>query len=172
MMHCFHENHRITALGNVFCRDCGIPKVRNPPEGSFFEEHRSWPSVVRFPRILVCGGREYQDRLFVWSVLDFLYNTKQSVGIVICGMNRKGADRFASTWAIARGVALDPHPITSEDWLKYKRGCGNARNQRMLQRGQPDCGIAFPGGGGTLNMCQLMGRALISVWEPTKGPLP
>ena len=42
---------------------------------------------------------------------------------------------------------------------------GPARNQRMLDEGKPDAGIAFPGGPGTADMTRRLKEAGIPVWE-------
>lgn len=92
--------------------------------------------------VLVCGGRDYADRAFVFASLDVLKPTT-----VING-GAEGADRWAREWASERHVVC----VTVEaDWSLHGRAAGPIRNRAMLGF-RPDLVLAFPGGRGTANM--------------------
>lgn len=98
-------------------------------------------------RVLVCGGRDYQNRAAVFHTLDY-YHKNHPFSVVIHGAAR-GADRSAGEWAEARGVPVQPYPA---DWDAHGLGAGPIRNRQMLDEGMPDVVIAFKGGAGTRNM--------------------
>jgi len=102
-------------------------------------------------RILVCGGRGYKDREKLFLALDRL-NPK----IVIHGACRSGADKLAKKWTQSRGKIEVPF---AAKWRKYGHAAGPIRNKRMLEEGDPDLVVSFPGGRGTANMMKLTGAA-------------
>lgn len=108
-------------------------------------------------KALVCGGRDYQDKLFVWNYLDG-YGPPEITEIV-SGM-AKGVDTFASEWALKYGFKLHMFPA---DWKKHGKSAGMIRNREMLVKGKPDIVIAFPGGIGTLGMIKLAEKAGVKV---------
>jgi hypothetical protein len=110
-------------------------------------------------RVLVCGGREYKDRRFLWSILDGI--GPPAVSEIISGMAR-GADAFAAEWARRFGFKL--HEFHA-DWAAHGRAAGPIRNQRMIDEGKPDLVIAFPGGRGTADMVRRAKAAGIPVRE-------
>jgi len=97
-------------------------------------------------RVLVCGGRDYNDRAVLWYRLDSL--GPPEVSAIISGM-APGADSLAAEWAKRFGFPLHAFPA---DWKKHGRAAGPIRNQRMLDEGKPDIVLAFPGGRGTADM--------------------
>lgn len=115
-------------------------------------------------KVLVCGGRKYDDANTFFRVMDFLHETTSGDGIspgftlVIHG-GAPGADSLADRWARARGVPVEAHPA---DW-SLGRSAGPARNRRMLAR-KPDLVIAFPGGRGTAHMVSIARKAGVEVW--------
>jgi hypothetical protein len=111
-------------------------------------------------RLLVCGGREYVNRERVFYVLD-AYHKKFGISVLIHGAAR-GADSLADEWAVARGVETDPFPA---NWKKYGRRAGFIRNTHMLEEGNPDDVIAFPGGVGTAMMCKIAEMAGKPVYQ-------
>ena len=96
-------------------------------------------------RVLVCGGRDYQDRARACAVLDDLPRDDLTI---ICGA-ANGADSLAADWALARRAELKWFPA---EWRKHGKAAGPIRNQKMLDEGKPDLMIAFPGGRGTADM--------------------
>ena len=105
-------------------------------------------------KVLVCGGRDFDDIRLVEKTLDAI-----EVAEIIEG-GRKGADRLAREWAEARGI---PVRTFKADWRRYGRGAGPKRNEQMLDEGKPDLVVAFPGGKGTENMIRLAQAAGVRV---------
>jgi hypothetical protein len=97
-------------------------------------------------RVLVCGGRYFDDRAMLFRILDSLHD-QTPFSVVIHGM-AKGADRLSDHWALYNHVpAYRFHAL----WSKGN-AAGPIRNQRMLDKGRPDFVVAFPGGNGTNDM--------------------
>jgi hypothetical protein len=110
-------------------------------------------------RVLVCGGRDYQDMRELFGVLDGIH-AKTPIGLVIHGAYR-GADTLAAEWAKSRGVRELPFPA---DWNAHPGGAaGPIRNSRMLAEGGPDLVVAFPGGSGTADCVRKAERAGVPV---------
>jgi len=107
--------------------------------------------------VLVCGGRAYENKAHVWTVLDQIHHYMPITRIVHGGAKAwiaekritVGADYFAGTWAKAMGV---PCTEMLADWKAHGRAAGPIRNQKMLDQTSPDYVIAFPGGSGTRDM--------------------
>ena len=110
-------------------------------------------------RALVCGGRDYSDRAFLWMVLD-AYGPPH-IGEIVSGM-APGADTLAAQWAERFGFALHQFPA---DWNAHGRAAGPIRNQRMLDEGRPDVVIVFPGGRGTADMVRRAKAAGVPIYE-------
>lgn len=109
-------------------------------------------------RLLVCGGRDYDDRAHVWKTLDRV-NAKRPIRALIHGAAR-GADSLADEWAEARLLEVWRFPAKwGEEW----RGAGPKRNQAMLDIGQPHGVVAFPGGAGTEDMVARAKAAGVTV---------
>lgn len=108
-------------------------------------------------KVLVCGGRDYADKMALWHTLDAF--GPPEITEVISGMAR-GADMLAAEWAIRFKFTLHKFPA---DWEKHGKRAGMVRNQQMLDEGKPDAVIAFPGGRGTADMVRRAERAGIMV---------
>lgn len=98
-------------------------------------------------RVLVCGGRDYADRSYVWGALSAVA-ALHGVACVIHGAQR-GADSLGGEWARYRGVEEIAEPA---DWKGYGKMAGPRRNAKMLRDHAPDLVLAFPGGRGTADM--------------------
>lgn len=122
-------------------------------------------------RVLVYGGRDYNDHTRLFAVLDH-YHAQRPFSVVIEG-EADGVDKLARAWAESRGVLVDPYPAAWTDFdvdpvvLRYRRdgtpynaAAGGIRNKKMLNEGKPDIGIEFPGGNGTRDMRSRALRAL------------
>jgi hypothetical protein len=107
-------------------------------------------------RILVCGGRDYDNVDKVYEVLDE-FPTEE---LLIIHGGARGADSLAGVWAFERGVQVTRYPA---DWEKYGKRAGYVRNQQMLDEGKPDLVIAFPGGRGTAMMIDIAEKAAVNV---------
>lgn len=108
-------------------------------------------------RIIVCGGRDYNNREHVFGVLHNLAEAHGWLHIIEGGAT--GADRLAREWAQTHYHGL----VTIEaDWRQGNRA-GPIRNLKMIISGKPDMVIAFPGGRGTADMVRQAKEAGISV---------
>lgn len=128
---------------------------------------------------LVCGGREWNDREYLYQMLD-MENEHFGISILIHGANGydehgkasywsgkptvRGADMLAQEWATARGVHARAYPA---DWRRYGRAAGPIRNQQMLDE-NPDVVIAFHANihksTGTRDMIARANRKGTSTW--------
>ena len=103
-------------------------------------------------KALVCGGRDFNNAKMLYEALD-----KMELSQIIHGA-AKGADSLAGQYAKSRSIACQTYPA---NWKPQgptgplDRGAGFKRNQKMLDQGQPDLVIAFPGGNGTRNMAKI-----------------
>lgn len=95
-------------------------------------------------KLLVCGGREYNDRRTVDRVLDMLHASKP-VGLLIHGACR-GADLLAEDWAKKRQIMYCGVPAP---WNLHGNKAGRMRNSYMLDILKPDVVVGFPGDTGT-----------------------
>lgn len=111
-------------------------------------------------RVLVCGGRAYGDRTRVFAVLD-KYHAEAGIDLLIDGAAR-GADQLANEWAVSAGVSTLRYPA---DWDAHGSFAGPMRNRVMLEDGNPDLVIAFPGGAGTRDMVRKARKAGVEVIE-------
>ena len=100
-------------------------------------------------RIIICGGRDYNDGFTVWHVLRALDPDHVTI---VHGDCPTGADAFADRYATAMGFEVDPNPA---DWQRHGKAAGPIRNQAMLDA-IAHLVIAFPGERGTADM---VGRA-------------
>ncbi len=107
------------------------------------------PAYIKL-RVLVCGGRTYDDQQKVDQTLSRLHR-RSRIDLIIHGA-QKGADTLASEWAKRNGVPELPFPVSDEEWKRIGKSAGPARNQRMLDIGRPNLCVSFPGGRGTADM--------------------
>ena len=109
-------------------------------------------------RVLVCGGRNYDDWAFIVRVLDRVH-ARQSITLLIEG-GASGADEFARRWARARGIEV---ATFNADWDRYQGRAGLIRNSQMLREGRPGMVVAFRGGRLTGHMVTIASAALVPV---------
>lgn len=101
-------------------------------------------------RVLVCGGRDYDNPAKVHEFLYDLYD-ETPFELLISGAAR-GVDTYAVDWAKAAGVEYREFPA---DWGTFGKKAGALRNHDMLSIGKPDVVVAFPGGRGTSHMVSI-----------------
>ena len=97
-------------------------------------------------KVLVCGGRDFNNYELLSSVLDEI-----SPNIVVTG-GAKGADTLAAYWAATNKVESRTYHA---DWGTFGSIAGPLRNKVMLLGETPHLVVAFPGGKGTANMVQI-----------------
>lgn len=117
-------------------------------------------------KILVCGGRNFNDRPLIFQVLN---NLKPRPTCIVTG-DSSGADHHAEAWAHHNkdwSVTSKAYPA---DWARYGASAGPKRNQYMLDD-NPDIArvVAFPGGRGTADMVRRAQARNIPVWQPVAG---
>ena len=125
-------------------------------------------------RVLVCGGRSFNNYDAVFKRLDQLNKMRGPFEAVIHGA-AKGADRIAGLWAIKNRVIQEQFPAKWSDlsapgadirvgvYGEYNANAGTDRNQLMIDVGKPDAVVAFPGGSGTADMVRRAHLAKIEV---------
>jgi hypothetical protein len=112
-------------------------------------------------RVLVCGGRDFVDCGLLLDTLDALdaLAKREVIDCLIEG-DARGADRIAGAWAKRRRVDLKLFPA---GWNRHGRAAGHIRDQEMLDKGEPDLVVSFPGGAGTADMVRRAQAAGIKV---------
>jgi hypothetical protein len=111
--------------------------------------------------VLVTGGRDYSDRVAVFSALDKVHAKYPNLTI-LHGACSTGADALADAWATERERPCWRVPA---EWAKYGDRAGPLRNERMICY-LPNACVAFPGGAGTRNCVDVAERAALKVWFP------
>lgn len=114
-------------------------------------------------KVLVFGGREFDDWRLLNDALTAVHNTRP-ISCIIEG-EAKGADFLGRVWAKFMGMPVDPYPA---DWNTHGRAAGHIRNQQMLDQGKPNYAVGFPGGSGTTDMLNRLNKAGVPVWDLTQ----
>ena len=113
-------------------------------------------------KILVAGGRDYDNEELVNKVLDNL-NPKPTC--VVQG-GAFGADRLAFWWALKNKI---PQKTYTAKWKEHKNAAGPIRNALMLSENKDiELAILFPGGAGTDDMRQKLIKKNIKILEITE----
>jgi len=113
-------------------------------------------------RVLVCGGRAFSDGDLLSKVLWDVHAERPIRDIIHGGA--PGADYLAHVFSVMGGFNEIEFRA---DWERFGKAAGPMRNQRMIDEGNPDLVIAFPGGRGTADMVRRAHRAGIPVKEIT-----
>lgn len=113
-------------------------------------------------RILVCGGRHYDNSARVNAILDGYRRETPHDALRIIQGGATGADRLARLWCMQRRI---PYDNFSANWKEFGSAAGPIRNARMLEVGKPDLVVAFPGGKGTADMIAKARAAGVEVVE-------
>ena len=101
-------------------------------------------------KILVCGGRNFNDIAHMTTVLNQAY-VQYGKNLCIIQGGAMGADSLAKFWA--KGLGLCNIQVDA-NWDYYDKGAGAVRNKWMIQFCNPDMTLAFKGGKGTANMIE------------------
>ena len=132
-------------------------------------------------RVLVYGGRTYNNRRAVFTYLDFLHDQQYPITFLIHGAchNRRdkvtqrliwSADLLAQEWALYREIPYTGLPAKWQTGGHGKRE-GMLRNQLMLDKWRPERGIEFPGRTGTADMHDRLTLAGVPIDEYVKSPV-
>ena len=114
-------------------------------------------------KILVCGGREFADKEFLYHFLDELLSDEENMITHVIHGGAHGADRLAHSWAVSKGIQpVECIAIWRARDIEYNARAGLERNLAMLAL-KPDIVIAFPGGRGTAHMCRIATAAGVPV---------
>ena len=111
-------------------------------------------------KVLVCGGRNYDDGFTLGAYLGGL----EGITEIIHG-GARGADDLAGKYAEFKGIK---ETVFNADWSQYGRAAGPIRNALMIEDGKPDMVVAFAGGRGTANMVKVAKAAGVKVVEITE----
>lgn len=111
-------------------------------------------------RVLVCGGRDYSDRLNVFAALDRIWQKAPMDSMVVIQGGAKGADEIARAWCLERQVEYINVPA---NWKVFGLKAGPLRNQKMVSKYRPELVLAFPGGKGTADMTKRAEEAGIPI---------
>jgi ribA/ribD-fused uncharacterized protein len=114
-------------------------------------------------RLLVCGGRDFNDINFIINELNRI-NELYNITVLIHGC-ADGADSIAGAWAEEINIDVKRFPA---NWKIYKKSAGFIRNQEMLDKGEPEMVLAFPGDKGTSDMISRSKKFCIPVIEIKK----
>ncbi|MDM9643839.1 DUF2493 domain-containing protein [Rhizobium sp. S163] len=121
-------------------------------------------------RVLICGGRDYDDAKRLYEILDRVHERTGDDLVIVTGSQRRwlassnrfvGADFHAEEWARSREVEYMGFPAK---WKKLGKKAGYERNIRMNRTSLPNGCVAFPGGAGTRMMCGIMVEYGIEPW--------
>lgn len=160
-----HNEARTQAA--VFEMDLHWPEERMPvlvARRDVDDENQVVCGRRRKVRVLVCGGRDYEDKGKVYDELDKL-DREQGIDTLITG-GAFGADSHAESWASqVMANRLDFQLMVFTPNWSVGRVAGPIRNQRMLDDGSPDLVLAFPGGPGTSDMIRRAAKAGVRVVE-------
>jgi hypothetical protein len=107
---------------------------------------------AKYDAILSDQQRALRQRRITYQVLDRI-ELAVSIDVIIHG-DERGAAMVAKKWADERGV---PHLPFTANWGELGNLAGPMRNSRMLDEGQPELVLAFPGLGATSDM---LGKAI------------
>ena len=109
-------------------------------------------------KVIVAGGREFNDYQLLKNKLDQLLQNKNNVEIV-CGKAR-GADTLGETYAKEMGYSVKEFPA---QWNEFGKRAGYIRNEEMAK--YADACVAFWDGEskGTKHMIDLANKHKIEV---------
>jgi hypothetical protein len=100
---------------------------------------KEYPDNFEIFRVIVAGGRYYNNFHQLTAELDFLLSEKEKThAIVIVSGKAKGADSLGEEYAKLRGYLVDDHPAA---WDIHGKSAGYKRNVEMAENA--DALVAF-----------------------------
>jgi hypothetical protein len=125
---------------------------------NFRESPQNFP-VPKYSRVLVCGGRDYENWQLVFDVLERIAPKFIVTGGQGKERKNRGADHHAESYA---KTYIVPHAVVHADWDAFGRSAGPRRNSEMLiLHPTTEWVVAFPGGRGTADMLKKARAAKI-----------
>ena len=121
-------------------------------------------------RLLVCGGRHFEDAEMVHHELTALH-WRKPISVVVHG-SIAGVGIIAEAWARRHGIAVVRYP---PNWEFYGKKAEGLRSDFMLTDSRPDLVVAFPGGRHTADLVQRainVGLAVLAIPPNTAGACP
>lgn len=121
-------------------------------------------------RILVCGGRHFEDADRVHRELSHLHWCRPLTVLAHGGL--AGIGPAAEAWARRAGIAVVRYP---PNWEFFGRKAEGLRNAFMFEDSAPDLVLAFPGGRHTADLiarARDTGVAVLVVPPEVKGEGP
>lgn len=117
-------------------------------------------------RVLVCGGKTYDNKARVFQVLDKALEaaTLAEKDFVLIHGGAKGSDWLSGVWASMQQDRVTAR-VYPADWKTNGKAAGPIRNKLMLTSESPHVIIAFKGGNGTAHMMKIGREAGIPVYE-------
>lgn len=110
-------------------------------------------------KIIVCGGRNYKNKKFIFYVLDEIHKRKQ-IEKIVAG-DATGVDTIAIEWAISKNIE---YKIYKASWDLHGKAAGPIRNEVMIKENNAfDLLVAFSGGRGTKNALSLASKYKIKI---------
>lgn len=79
--------------------------------------------------LMVCGGRDFNDKELLFKTLDDLVAKKGWKDIIILEGEAKGADTLAKDYVAKRNLLFKPYPA---DWKNWGKAAGPIRNKAMV----------------------------------------
>lgn len=120
-------------------------------------------------RVLVCGGKGFNDRALVQSVLGAFEQEHGPITTLIHG-GSTSVDFLTKEWATLREIPVEEYPPIPS---RLGRSSGPIRNKSLLEKAKPNALVVFPGGKGTRDMMLKAFEAgvhrFIADWGP-RGP--
>lgn len=117
-------------------------------------------------KVLVCGGRDYDNRERLFGVLDRSLEAAFMAGrtFVLIHGGARGADRLSHEWASMWEEYVNVR-VYEADWARHKKAAGPIRNKKMLTEEEPHVIVACKGGNGTAHMMKIGRQAGVPVME-------
>ena len=87
-------------------------------------------------RVVICGGRDFDDRKLCFEALDSILAGEDEVEVVSGHAN--GADALGEEYARANGLEIT---VFKPDWKRYGKGAGLVRNRQMVDYARETDGL-------------------------------
>lgn len=114
---------------------------------------------------IVCGASKESHSALIAATLPGLWRDIGWVHLVH-GAARNVDTEAGEIWDAMPGredAGCPPAKKEPADWKRHGRGAGPIRNRAMLKTWSPDIVIAYPGGNGTADMCDIAIKAGVPV---------